>query len=84
MDLMDLLSKSIGVLEKADLAFQKLVSRGNVPKPAAFVRRIPEFQLEFQPDFWLEFLNNSPVILSYSTPLTKFEPEKFKNSKDKM
>ena len=51
MDLMDLLSKSIGVLEKADLAFQKLVSRGNVPKPAAFVRRIPEFQLEFQPDF---------------------------------
>ena len=77
MNLMDLLSKSIGVLEKADLAFQKLVSRGNVPKPAAFVQRIPT-------DFWLEFLNNSPVILSYSTPLTKFEPEKFKNSKDKM
>ena len=41
MNLMDLLSKSIGVLEKADLAFQKLVSRGNVPKPAAFVQRIP-------------------------------------------
>ena len=38
---MDLLSKSIGVLEKTDLAFQKLVSRGNVPKPAAFLRRIP-------------------------------------------